>query len=318
MKFSKIKDKFKDFVSFITSSKRNFIIFLCIIVFLLSIGTSFSRFVYVEIRDFYLASKNFYFNSDKLDDPIARYQIDNWSGADSYSITFNMNSYKNNNVYANSDITYEVSYSCSSNVLCDISGDYGTIYAADHTDSFVITINPNATFSDGDSVWLEVEATSTSPYTKTLHGRFVIKVGKIGLSYEIVDKKNSPYFDFNITNTLDYYLVKEAFDNYSVGQRLDISTYLELSDENKEKCSSSVIDLSFDPSKVRLDMTNSNYLNASNVSTEQIDNYDYINGITFKVDALSSTVVRFYKVDASLDYTYPFVNDSSIIEFNHD
>ena len=91
-----------------------------------------------------------------------------------------------------------------------------------------------------------------------------------------------------------------------------------LSDENKEKCSSSVIDLSFDPSKVRLDMTNSNYLNASNVSTEQIDNYDYINGITFKVDALSSTVVRFYKVDASLDYTYPFVNDSSIIEFNHD
>lgn len=317
MKFDKIKHKFNKLFSFLVIHKKMFI--LCLgIVFLLTVGTSFARYVYVEIRDFYLASKNFYFNSDKLDDPIARYQIDNWSGVDSYSITFNMNSYKNNSVYAKSDITYDVEYRCSSNITCSISGDYGTIYTSDHTDSFVITINPNTTFSDGDSVWLEVDATSIKPYTKTLHGRFVIKIGKIGLSYEIVDKKNSPYFDFNITNTLDYYIVKEAFDNYEVGDKIDISTYLELSEANRKKCSSSVISLSFDPNKVRLDMTNSNYLNASSVSKEVIDNYDYINGITFKVDALASTVVRFYKEDASMDYTYPFENNTSVIEFNHD
>ncbi len=299
-------------------SKYKAVIILLILLPLFLIGTTAGRYVYVGIRDFYLASKNFYFNSDKLNDPIARYQVDNWSAVEDYPIIFNMNSYANNKKFAKSDITYNVTYQCSSNLSCQISGTYGTIPASTHTNSFTITLHPEVQFQDGDEAWLEVTATSTSPYRKTITGRFVLKVGKMGIYYEIVDKANQPYFDLNITNTLDYYVVKTAFDGRAVGSKIDIDTYLALSDTNKEKCASTVIDLTFNPNTVLLDMTNVNYLNSTAHTTTTINNYNYINGLTFKVDALSSTVVRFYKQDATANYTYPFVTSTPIVTLNHD
>ena len=44
-----------------------------------------------------------------------------------------------------------------------------------------------------------------------------------------------------------------------------------------------------------------------------IDNYSYINGISFKVDALSSETVRFYKANASMNYSYPLGSVNSIV-----
>ena len=44
-----------------------------------------------------------------------------------------------------------------------------------------------------------------------------------------------------------------------------------------------------------------------------IDNYSYINGISFKVDALSSEIVRFYKANASMNYSYPLGSVNSIV-----
>src|SRR5574344_1489114 len=240
LKFNNFLDKlrsiFKD-----SSTTKKVLVLVSAGIILFTVGMTVGRFVYVEVRDFYLASKNFYFESDKLKSTIARYQIDNWSGVDSYSITFNMDSYENNSEFATSDIDYDITYMCSADVICSITKTSGVISSTTHTDSFIVTITPNAQFDDGDQVWLEVVADSTAPYEKELSGRFVIKVGKIGLSYEIVDRVGSPYLDFNITNTLDYYLVKEAFSTYSVGDRIDISTYLALSSLNKDKCASSII-----------------------------------------------------------------------------
>ena len=54
----------------------------------IAIGATYGRYVYQDIRNFYLASKNFYFNSDKLKETMARYQIDNWSGVDSTNYLF--------------------------------------------------------------------------------------------------------------------------------------------------------------------------------------------------------------------------------------
>lgn len=305
--FRKVREYFSS-----NPKKKVFFLIIFFILFLF-LGGSAGRYVYLEVRDFYLASKNFYFNSDKLDVNLSRYQVDNWSGADTYTVTFNMNSYKNNDVYATSDIPYTIDFSCSSNVTCQSSKNRGVVSSSSHTDSFSITITPAVDFSDGDSVWLEVSTSSTAPYEKTLSGRFVIKVGKIGLSYEIVDKPGQPYFDLSVTNTLDYYLVKESFDNYEVGHRIDVSTYLLLSDADKAKCVSAKVYLDFNPNVAVLDMTNQNYLNALHSSTISINGYNYINSFDFKIEALSSSVVRFYKKNTMLDYTYPYVNDHSIV-----
>ena len=297
--------------------KSNILLVLLVILSIFSWGSLFKtygRYIYNELRDYYLASHSFYFNSDKLDVGVKNEELDNYSGVDPYTVTINMNSYKNNFVASSSDIDYDITYECSSNATCEISKTSGVIYAASHTDSFYVTITPNENLTDGDTIWVEVETTSKSPYKKTLKGRFTLRVGKMGLGYEITDVKNRAYFDVNFTNTYDFYTVNEAFSNYNVGDRIDITTYLGLSDTEKDKCSSAVIEIKFDPSIAVLDMTNEAYINNTNSTIRTIGGYKYIDSFIFKVDALSSKSVRFYKSNVSKDYTYPFNNNESIVE----
>ena len=295
--------------------KQKIIILLILILsFAIAIPT-LGRYVIVGINNFYLRTKEFYFYSDKLKDLRAIYQIDNWTGADPYTITVHMNSIENNLKKSTYDISYEISYSCSQNATCQLSKETGIIPADSNSDYFNIVITPNIGLTTGDRVSVEINATSTSKYQKKLTATFVLVVGKEKTSYEIVDTANSKYLDLNITNTLSYYNVETAFGNYGVGDRIDVDTYLTLAETDKQKCYSALITLKFDPKKVLLDMTNTNYLNAISTKTTKINGSNYISEITFKVEPISSAVVRFYKQDVTKDYTYPIINSNSIIDF---
>ena len=73
---------------------------------------------------------------------------------------------------------------------------------------------------------------------------------------------------------------------------------------------SSDVTLRYNPSIVLLDMTNRFYLNSANTnSTETLNGYQYLNSVTSRVESLSTTTVKFYKKDASQDYSY--INGSS-------
>lgn len=295
--------------------KNIIIISSFLILFFLTI--TYGRYIYRGIRNYYLSTKNFYFNSDKLTEDMSYYQLDNWSGVEPVTITINMDSKKNNIVASTDNIEYSIDFTCSSNVTCVSSKNSGLIMNGNNTDSFTITMTPNVTLHGGDSVWLEVETSATEPYTKSLSGKFTINVGDIGLSYEIVDSIGSPYLDFNITNTLDYYKVLESFGSYSAGDRIEISEYLALSEENRKHCTAALITLTFDPNLFRLDMTNEAYLQAKSTTTRLLsDGYDYLNSVTFGTDALSSTSIRFYKLNTNNNYTYPFVTDTPVISFS--
>ena len=294
-----------------------FVVFIIVGLLIIILGSTYGRYIYLELKDYYLSTKNFYFNSDKLTIDRAIYQVENWSGVDSYNISINLNSYKNNLEVCDSDITYQISYSCSNNVICNLSKLSGTIYTNTHTDNIVATLTPVTNLSEGDMAFIEITATSTAPYQKTIRARFILNVSISGLAYEIADEAQRPYLNFNITNTLDYYTVVTAFGNHSVGEKIDINTYLALSPENKAKCKSALITLSFDPSVVVLDMTSEAYLKATNYTTTTIGGYSYINSVTFNVEAISSAQVKFYKIDATQNYTYPITNQSSIISFSY-
>ena len=292
------------------------VIIISIILMVLFITATYGRYIYNGLRNYYLSTKNFYFNSDKLSENEAYYQLDNWSGVEPVTVTFNMNSKKNNIVASPDNIAYSIEYECSTNVTCTATKNSGLIMNGSNTDTFSITMTPNVVLGDGDSIWLEVETTATSPYTKSLSGKFTINVGEIGLSYEIVDSVGNPYLDFNITNTIDYYKVTQDFGTYHRGDRIEISEYLALSPQNQYKCSAATITLTFDPTLFRLDMTNEAYLKAYSTTTSTLqDGYDYINSVTFKTEALSSTSVRFYKLNTTSNYTYPYVTNSPIITF---
>ena len=295
--------------------KRNQIIIVILIALsLLSFIIIFGRYLTSNVSNFFVRSKEFYFFSDKLSEDNSIYQVDNWSGVDDYTITINMNSRLNNIESATYDIGYDISYACSDNAICQLSKTQGIIKADTNSDFFNLTITPNTQLKDGDKVIVDVVVNSTAPYKKTLKGRFTFVVGKEELTYQITDNSQDPYMLLSITNTLTYYTVKEAFDSFHVGDRIDINTYLSLSEDKKSKCYSAEVKIEFNPREVLFDVTNSAYSDATNITTTNIDGKTYINGFTIKIDAMSSREIRFYKVDVNQDYTYPNgSNDKSII-----
>lgn len=288
-----------------TKMKKNKIIFLMImLVIFIFITTVFGRYITSSIHDFFLRSKEFYFYSDKLKEEGANYQVENWSGEDSYEIVINMNSRSNNLNVTSYDIDYDISYEYSDNIKCDISKTSGTIYASTNSDSFNIMLTPNTKLDTGDTVWVEITATSKGPYKKTLIGKFTLVVGKENLSYTIDDIANRQYLELKITNTLSYYTVEQSFDSHKVGDRLTIDEYLSLSEENKRKCYSARVNINFNPENVLIDITNGTYKDGTNVQTTKIDGYTYVDSFSLSIDAITSVNIRFYKTDVTKDYTY--------------
>lgn len=296
--------------------KRKIKQIIIIIGILLSVGSLvivLGRYVTNSINNFFIKSKTFYFQSDKLTEKNPTFQVENWSGVDDYTITVNMNSRKNNIEVATMDIGYDIKYKCSSNAICQLNKESGIIKKETNTDFFNLTITPNKQLQTGDKVIVEIEATSNTGYEKTIKGKFVLVVGQEKITYQITDAKEKPYLNLRITNTLSYYIVDQAFDGYTVNQRIDIDSYLELSDDKKSKCHSAIVTISFNPNEILIDNTGESYINSTNKKTVQINGGTYINEITIPIDAISSKDLRFYKVDVSQNYTYPNNNNQSIV-----
>lgn len=254
------------------------LVLLVVLIVLIPMFYSLAKYVYNTFHEHYLSSKDFYFASDKLSINHSEYEVtNNWSGAETYVVTINMTSKENDMAYTESDIEYSIQCSCSSNIQCQLNKTSSTIVGRGNNgvneDYFTVSINPaNGTaLNAGESVWVELTATSSSPYTQTLSGRLILEVESADISYEIVDSANSPYLTVNIINSQSV---------------------------------SSPVTLRYSPSNVLLDMTSRLYLNSTNHTTEQLNGYAYWNSVTATVDALSTTSVKFYKQDETQDYTY--------------
>ena len=291
------------------------VIIIVLISIILPLGISLSRFVMQVIRDNYLESKNFYFNSNRLKKDNPLYKINNWSGVGNFPLDITVNSYKNNLLATTADITYEISYTCPLDVVCTSDKNNGIIYQATHTDNFSILITPTRVFEENETIAVHVEATSTAPYVETIAADFQIVVGKKGITYTIDDEVGRPYLLVSITNALTSYQVIENFASYQVGDVIDDMTYRGLNAGDQNKCVSAYIELSFDPRVVVLDTTSS-LLSIGSHQVEVINGVSYINQVTFPIKAMTSKEVRFYKTAHTQDYSYPFVNQNPIIELD--
>ena len=291
------------------------VVLTVLIALILPMGISLSRFVLEIIRANYLESKNFYFNSNRLKKNNPLYKINNWSGVGNFPLEITVNSSKNNLLSTASDITYNITYTCSNDVICSSSKTNGVIYQATHTDSFSISITPTRVFEENEVVSVHVEATSVAPYTEMISADFQIIVGKKGISYTIDDEINRPYLLVSITNALTSYEVKEAFASYSVGAIIDDVTYRSFAPANQSKCVSAYIELTFDPREVVIDTTSS-VLSIGTSQSEIIGGVSYINQVTFPINAMTSKEVRFYKIEHSADYSYPYVNQTPVVSLD--
>lgn len=292
--------------------KKNKFIFLILFILTIGLVTTLGRFVYDEIKKNILHTQSFYFESDKLRTTTTLYQINNYNGVDNYDILINMNSIKNNKIIANSDIEYNITFSCSNNANCSASKATGTILKTTGTDFFQVSISPKSSMNEGESMHVSITASATNPYEKDLSATFKLVVGNYGLSHEINDEVNRTYLEVKITNTLDYYKVLEVFDNYEIGDKIDIVTYQALNADKQAKCASAVAHLAFNPNVILFDNA-SGVQNMLTQTTTVIDGYNYVNSFSFKLEPISSVIVRFYKKNSALNYTYPVVNPTSIV-----
>ena len=252
------------------SIKRK-IILICVLVVVLSFASVLAKYVLDKYNDFYTKSKEFYFSSDKLSENNPTYKIENWLGTDNYIININMSSWQNDLLHTPYNIDYSISCTnVSDEVICQLTKTSGTINSSTGTDSFNVMITPNTPLNAGDVVSFQVNASVTEPYKKTISAKFYITIGAEEVSYQIIDSESNPYLELEITNTLS--------KNVNVV-------------------------LGFNPNIVLLDMTDENYLSGTNISTTTIGSYNYVNGFTFNLKSMTSTKVRFYKVDSSQDYT---------------
>jgi len=290
------------------------IILICLAI-IIPVGYTASRYIMNVINDHFLESKNFYFNSNRLKSDNPTYLINNWSGVGEFSIDISLNSNKNHILASDFDVEYGISYVCPNDVICTSNKSSGVIYKATHTDEVVISIMPTRAFDDGESITIQVEATSTSPYVETISAEFKIVVGKRGVSYAIDDQVNRPYMLVSITNALASYTIKQAFGLYSIGEQIDSRTYKSLSDIDKQKCVSIMIELAFNPNTIVMDTTS--LISGLNILEEVVINgVSYVSRISFPMEALTSNEIRFYKLDYTSNYTYPYENATSIVNFN--
>jgi hypothetical protein len=242
---------------------------------------NYGRYVKNIIEVYYLRTKNFYFNSDKLTINGKTYQINPWSGTVPYSINISMNSMLNSLKGTNNNITYDVSCEGRDGAICyfETMGTtltHRTITKESHADNFTVTVvkDANVQLKNGDEVEVTITATSTSPYEETLTATFILKIGDYGVNYSIEDNYGSLYLDSLVSNTL-------PTDTVRVKLEIVQPTLL-----------------SFDMSNMILDR------DTTQVSYSTINGYQYITAVTFDVNPKSSMMVRFFKADSTQNYSY--------------
>ena len=302
-------------MDFIRKHRTVSIIVLCVLVVILFISVAFGRYIKNIINDYILETKGFYFNSSILSTNGKNYLINNWDGVNSYTLTVDLNNRKNDERYTDTDILYDISVNCPSSVVCTPSKTNGILHPTDTTDNYQVIVTPQQNFYEGDTVVVTTSVTSSSPYVKTMSATYTIGVEKSDFSYDIEDSVGSKFITLNLTNSISYYEVSEAFGDYEAGSQISLDEYNKLTDSEKNHCFSAIITVEYDPNLLLVDMTNDLYLNKLSTNFEEIpiDGYQYVKKFSFKVNASSNNSIIFYKMDVNQNYTYPIVNDSSIV-----
>lgn len=295
-------------------SYKMLIILVLILVALTFGSTTLAKFVKEEFHSYYLNSKHFYFTSNRLKKSGARYLVNNWSGVGSFNISFDLLSVKNSLVHTEYDIPYTVTYNCPNDVTCTLDKSSGTIYSASatHSDTVTLSVNPSRSYAEGERLQIGLTASSTSPYVETITATFEYVVGKQGVTYEIEDEANRPYMVFKITNAITYCKVITAFGDYEVNDYIDNAVYRQLSAVDKAKCVGENVTLSFNPSTIILDTTES-IVNTATIGNTTVNGISYVSSLNFYIEPVSTTAIRFYKKNIANNYTYPNGNNNSII-----
>ena len=257
---------------------------ICIILLIsIMIMPTLSRYVYNNVRDIYLKSQNFNFSSNLLTTMGKTYKYANWSGVNEYELDIELYSYENEQ----SLFTYEEN-GLKYNITCEVedttkaTAHIETIAGNSTADGYIpnetniknvkIYVKPTENLELGDTVVVNITASTTEPYKKTIKATFEIKVTGESITSSIEDESARIYATLKLVNTQ--------------------------SEEEQ-------ITLTYDPELFVMDVTHEYYENKISEVTEEIDGVEYVKSVTFNMDAEDVKYIRFYKKNINANYTYP-------------
>jgi hypothetical protein len=264
-------------------------------------GYTLAKYVSNSVWDYYLKSKGFYFSSDYLNSDVTENTDNLWDGG---SVHFNIKNNLNEMVMTEYDIDYRVtctvegeasthtecymngttsntqdgvlsSFQACSNPTddgvdvsllnktdCELGGyDWENQVAVKDLYFDVVVIDSNYELKD---VVVNVTATSLSPYSKTMIGKFTLRKGHTGVSNVSLDYKNYSNYDRLIVS-----------NSYS-----------------DTKC----VRIIWDSDKLLIN-TDSNAFSSTGTDVN-----GYINEIKFNINAKTSSSYIFYRRDFNMTY----------------
>lgn len=101
--------------------------FFLILLIIIPLGITFSRYITDEMSNFFSRSRPFYFYSDQLTENNPAFHIENWSGVETYNLNINLNNRENNLLKVDYDLEYKIEYKCSNNIMCTLDKESGRI-----------------------------------------------------------------------------------------------------------------------------------------------------------------------------------------------
>lgn len=263
-------------------NKKKLIICIILLICLITMPT-FARYIYNNARDLYLKSRNFSFSSNLLTTTGKSYKYANWSGVDDYELNLQLYSYENELslfTYEGDGLVYnltcevEDTTKATAHIETIAGGATGSGYIPNSTNikDVKIYLRPTENLQVGDTVKVNITASTTVPYQKQISATFNIKVTGQGVTYSIEDEEASIYATLKLVNT---------------------------------KGTTNRITLSYDPNLVVIDLTNEYYENRLSQTSTTIDGVKYVNSVTFDMEPADVKNIRFYKKYINANYTYP-------------
>ena len=264
---------------------------------ILTRGITYAKYVSNSVLNYYLNSKGFYFRSNDLTAETKNNVDTSWDGD---KVSFTINNSSNKSLATEYDINYEITCSIeetdttkvcylngtnSSKVTQTLSADFACKDTTNNKDvssldestctkqGYTWTAIPSTSTNyfevvdingkDVDTANVIITATSTSPYKKTIKGKYTLnkdksELGTLSLKYET----KTHYENVIVTNSY-----------------------------NEDKC----IKLTWNSDNLVIDNSNS-------MQTIENDD-KYINGVIFKLNKKDSTNFIFYKQDKSKTYS---------------
>ena len=276
------------------SKKKKIIIIVLLLFLCLSFSyTTFARYSFRNVWNYYLESQKFYFTSDQLSND----QKNSDTFWDGNSVHFNLKNYSNNDLISDKDISYEVECEVlDGDETCELNGrgrssitgvlsksarcvntiDEVDVSSLNKTEcetalyTWEKSLVSNDLYFDIiseneiDEVDVLITATSTSPFRKTITG------------YYHLNKSDAS------TGHIEYHV--NHFDLYD--ELIVSNTY----------SSSKNVSVSFNSSKRIVEVMNNMTIVAS-------DNNNYVNSYNFTINGLSNEKFIFYRKDDSLDFS---------------